>query len=470
MDCQAIVPSDPLDSPPTSMDNTLPSIKDGKKNDTHSHTSEESTGSNSEPCTLTSEQVTDHDELSIPTQDLTAPLGPDIREETTSVNGHKETGSKVNDIRSDKDEVSPSTETAKIDSEDDELNVTQSNDYNMKNGSLSDNEVNINDIHTSQDPPDDLLGPTLAPDPELVMPPSDTNPLNDEGVVNEPPRAAPGTAPIDPDVEDGRANGVSDDNGLSGKDSPIEGHSEEQMTVSLDKTINSKDIDNPVPPASSEMDIEIQSMSVITSTKAPLVSPTVDVVESVSTIDDSGLHHDDVITKDYPATTEPPHTTIDPHPTTQDVTDTLSKPTGRGISVGLNSSNPASDSPRQPLVPINVISLSSVESLDVTATPLPPSKQPSNDSLGSWNSNSSSVNASNLTSVNGTVIRNESFADPVVPATPTLVTNGNGVHMSQPREKEKSVFLRLSNQIKELEMNMSLFGSYLDQISTRYVR
>lgn len=34
---------------------------------------------------------------------------------------------------------------------------------------------------------------------------------------------------------------------------------------------------------------------------------------------------------------------------------------------------------------------------------------------------------------------------------------------------EKSVFLRLSNRINNLELNMSLFGSYLDQISTRYV-
>ena len=35
------------------------------------------------------------------------------------------------------------------------------------------------------------------------------------------------------------------------------------------------------------------------------------------------------------------------------------------------------------------------------------------------------------------------------------------------KDREKSVFLRLSNQIQELETNMSLFSSYLDQISTR---
>ncbi len=35
-----------------------------------------------------------------------------------------------------------------------------------------------------------------------------------------------------------------------------------------------------------------------------------------------------------------------------------------------------------------------------------------------------------------------------------------------PRDKEKSVFLRLTNQIRELELNMTIFSSYLDQIST----
>ena len=44
---------------------------------------------------------------------------------------------------------------------------------------------------------------------------------------------------------------------------------------------------------------------------------------------------------------------------------------------------------------------------------------------------------------------------------------GSGGQVSSGRDREKSVFLRLSNQIQELEMNMSLFSSYLDQISTR---
>lgn len=44
---------------------------------------------------------------------------------------------------------------------------------------------------------------------------------------------------------------------------------------------------------------------------------------------------------------------------------------------------------------------------------------------------------------------------------------GSGGQVSTGRDREKSVFLRLSNQIQELEMNMSLFSSYLDRISTR---
>ncbi|XP_033960265.1 SUN domain-containing ossification factor-like isoform X1 [Pseudochaenichthys georgianus] len=43
--------------------------------------------------------------------------------------------------------------------------------------------------------------------------------------------------------------------------------------------------------------------------------------------------------------------------------------------------------------------------------------------------------------------------------------NGNPVHGSSQRE---SVFMRLSNRIKALEMNMSLSGRYLEQLSQRY--
>ena len=46
------------------------------------------------------------------------------------------------------------------------------------------------------------------------------------------------------------------------------------------------------------------------------------------------------------------------------------------------------------------------------------------------------------------------------------LTNGNGAGMLSGQQKEKSVFLRLSNRIRDLEENMSLFSSYLDEIST----
>ena len=46
------------------------------------------------------------------------------------------------------------------------------------------------------------------------------------------------------------------------------------------------------------------------------------------------------------------------------------------------------------------------------------------------------------------------------------LTNGNGASMLSGQQKEKSVFLRLSNRIRDLEENMSLFSSYLDQIGT----
>ena len=45
------------------------------------------------------------------------------------------------------------------------------------------------------------------------------------------------------------------------------------------------------------------------------------------------------------------------------------------------------------------------------------------------------------------------------------VNGGTNGASGSPREK--SVFVRLSNRINNLEMNMSLFGSYLDQISSR---
>ena len=47
------------------------------------------------------------------------------------------------------------------------------------------------------------------------------------------------------------------------------------------------------------------------------------------------------------------------------------------------------------------------------------------------------------------------------------IVGGNGSGGGIPASREKSVFVRLSNRINNLETNMTLFGSYLDQISQR---
>lgn len=66
-------------------------------------------------------------------------------------------------------------------------------------------------------------------------------------------------------------------------------------------------------------------------------------------------------------------------------------------------------------------------------------------------SNNVSTNNSNINSTNSN----------------STVGDESGTNNGSPREK--SVFVRLSNRINNLELNMSLFGSYLEQISTRYV-
>ncbi|XP_014047209.2 SUN domain-containing ossification factor isoform X1 [Salmo salar] len=51
---------------------------------------------------------------------------------------------------------------------------------------------------------------------------------------------------------------------------------------------------------------------------------------------------------------------------------------------------------------------------------------------------------------------------------PTEQANGNPMHASA--SQKESVFMRLNNRIKALEMNMSLSGRYLEQLSQRYRR
>ena len=85
------------------------------------------------------------------------------------------------------------------------------------------------------------------------------------------------------------------------------------------------------------------------------------------------------------------------------------------------------------------------------------------------NAQNLSVGVSSSNKSNVSLSASEGGSGPPLP--PSHGVNGNGAPYLgnlPPREKEKSVFLRLSNHIKELEVNMSIFSSYLDQISTRY--
>ena len=55
----------------------------------------------------------------------------------------------------------------------------------------------------------------------------------------------------------------------------------------------------------------------------------------------------------------------------------------------------------------------------------------------------------------------EMFTDSLPTHQPPLATAG--------QQQKSSVLIRLSNRIKELEVNMSLFGDYLERVRTRYV-
>ena len=69
----------------------------------------------------------------------------------------------------------------------------------------------------------------------------------------------------------------------------------------------------------------------------------------------------------------------------------------------------------------------------------------------------------------------EQEAEPVISPTPSTGDYGNGdVNSSSvgggagKSQQEKSVLIRLSNRVRDVEENMSLFTSYLDQLSTRW--
>ncbi|XP_074545198.1 SUN domain-containing ossification factor isoform X2 [Halichoeres trimaculatus] len=88
-------------------------------------------------------------------------------------------------------------------------------------------------------------------------------------------------------------------------------------------------------------------------------------------------------------------------------------------------------------------------------TELEPSTEPKTDNLVEEISASSSAPSSSSPSLS------DIYADP----TNGTEQNGNQVHGSSQKE---SVFMRLNNRIKALEMNMSLSGRYLEQLSQRY--
>ena len=83
---------------------------------------------------------------------------------------------------------------------------------------------------------------------------------------------------------------------------------------------------------------------------------------------------------------------------------------------------------------------------------------------GSRNTVQNKSNSSNGNGVHG------GSSTPLPPPVQNLPQGaGSGGQGGTVKDREKSVFLRLSNQIQELEANMSLLSSYLDQISTRLV-
>ncbi len=105
----------------------------------------------------------------------------------------------------------------------------------------------------------------------------------------------------------------------------------------------------------------------------------------------------------------------------------------------------------------NTLDLTSYPSDD--HPPLPVAAHPENVSLESANSSNSTVLKE---SVNNTTGSHSNGGSKNGKNDSEAVASTN----TAPRDKEKSVFLRLTNQIRELELNMSLFSSYLDQIST----
>ena len=96
--------------------------------------------------------------------------------------------------------------------------------------------------------------------------------------------------------------------------------------------------------------------------------------------------------------------------------------------------------------------------------------------IGTKNGNESNVVGPPPPSQNGNLTQDNDSQVPMVQNQTALNRtgnqnghSGNGMGMAglPAQQREKSVFLRLSNQISELQENMTLFSIFLDQISTR---
>ncbi len=89
-------------------------------------------------------------------------------------------------------------------------------------------------------------------------------------------------------------------------------------------------------------------------------------------------------------------------------------------------------------------------------------------SINDCTSINAKVNNSNVITGSNKSVNVSSNKDSVIEE-PNDNSNGSNGTSHTAGAREKSVFVRLSNRINVLEINMTLFDSYLDQISQRYV-
>ena len=143
------------------------------------------------------------------------------------------------------------------------------------------------------------------------------------------------------------------------------------------------------------------------------------------------------------------------------------------ISTLLNNHDAADgDATPSPLPPAEIVSATTE-----TGTPTPSPAIPEPPSTGHSSSFTSNITGATST-IMSTLTQCTPSSSPLPPGGAVngnghsgIVANGNGLNLSSglgsQQPKEKSVFVRLSNRIRDLEENMTLFSSYLDQISTR---